>query len=97
MLSLKTKATSSMMKSTMYWPEDRIFPAFTYKGAILDAVESTSMTRDEQLAFATLQGIVNRTEVRVLLLDMQSDQGGYTWPTTFGIAFETRDFLSVFR
>ncbi len=85
------------MKTTMKWPDDRIFPAFTYNGAILDAVESTSMNRDEQLAFASLQGIVNRGEVRVLLLDMTSDQGGYTWPTTFGMSFETTSALAVFK
>lgn len=85
------------MKSTMIWPEERVFPQFVYDGRCLDAVETTSMRRDEQLAAATLQGIVNRTAVRILLLDMQADEGAETWPKTFGLAYERSDFISVFR
>ena len=51
------------MQTTMNWPSNRIFPAFTYKGATLDAVESNTMNRDELLTLSTLQGIVNRKEV----------------------------------
>ena len=86
-----------MKQSTMKWDEGQIFPTFTYKGATLDAVESSSMNRDELLAYATLQGIVNRSEIRMLLLDMHSDQGGDTWPTTAGLSYVRSDFLSVFK
>lgn len=82
---------------TMTWRQDRIFPAFTYQGATLDAVESNTMKRDEQLALATLQGIVNRTEVRLLIPDMHTDEGSETWIQTLGYPYTKTDFLSVFK
>ena len=81
----------------MTWHEDRIFPAFTYTGATLDAVESNTVKRDEQLALASLQGIVNRTEVRLMILDMHTDEGSETWIKTLGYPYEKTDFLSVFK
>lgn len=85
------------MQTNMTWREERIFPAFTYNGAILDAVESTSMKRDEQLALASLQGIVNRKEVRLMILDMHTDEGSETWIKTVGYPYAKTDFLSVFK
>jgi len=87
----------NVMQTTMTWREERIFPAFTYNGAILDAVESTSMKRDEQLALASLQGIVNRREVRLMILDMHTDEGSETWIKTLGYPYQRTDFLSVFK
>lgn len=85
------------MPYRMNWPEERIFPAFGYDGGILDAVASDAMDRDEQAAMAALQGIVNQKRVRLLLLDMSSDEGPETWPRTLGLSFRRSDPLTVFQ
>lgn len=84
------------MHVAMKWPEDRIFPCFSYDGGCLDAVESSDMSREEQVAFAALQGIVNRKGVRLLLLDTGSDEGPKTWPRTLGLSFRKTDPFTVF-
>ena len=82
---------------TMKWPADRIFPTFDTPASPMDAVASTSLTRDQQAAISCLQGIVNKTKPRILMLDMETDEGAYTWPTTMSISFEESDFISIFR
>ncbi len=84
-------------EQTMNWNENRIFPAFEYDGKCLDAVESPSMTRDELVAFSSLQGIVNRNGVRILLLDMMCDQGGDTWPKTVGLSYRRTYYYTVMQ
>ena len=81
----------------MNFSNDRMFPAFPYDGGVLDAVESPSMTRDELVAFSSLQGIVNRTSVRILLLDMMCDQGGDTWPRTMGLSYRRTYYYTVMQ
>lgn len=81
----------------MQWQRDRVFPSFYYDGRVLDAVESPSMTRDELVAFSSLQGIVNRSCVRILLLDMMCDQGGDTWPRTLGLVYRRTYYYSVMQ
>ena len=81
----------------MNFSNDRMFPAFEYDGGVLDAVESPSMTRDELVAFSALQGIVNRSSVRILLLDMMCDQGGDTWPRTMGLSYRRTYYYTVMQ
>lgn len=81
----------------MNWQSDRVFPNFEYDGRVLDAVESPTMTRDELVAFSSLQGIVNRSAVRILLLDMMCDQGGDTWPRTLGLAYRRTYYYTVMQ
>ena len=84
------------MDYTMKWPDGRIFPTFGTPADPMDAVVSITMSRDEQLALSCLQGIVNKTRPRILMLDAETDEGAYTWPQTMGINFTESDFLSIF-
>ncbi len=79
------------MENKMRWEKDRIFPAFTLSEGELDAVRSLSLTRDEAVTVASLQGIVNRRLVRILILDERADEGCETWPQTLGLKYRIAD------
>ncbi len=85
------------MNTAMKWPSGQIFPTFGIPASPMDAIASLSMNRDEQVTLSSLQGIVNRTQPRILMLDMETDEGAYTWPRTMGIDFKESDFISIIK
>lgn len=72
----------------MKWSDDIIIPRFPAPAERLDAISSGAMSHEEQVTFSTLQGIVNRSEPRILLIDEGADEGGETWAKTFGIRYK---------
>ena len=85
------------MFNNLKWPEDRIFPAFAEPASPMDAIHSDDMTPDEQTALGTLQGIVNRRQPRILIIESECDEGGETWPKTMGLTWKYTDFISIFK
>lgn len=71
----------------MKWSDDRIIPKFDPPEGTMDALRSSDMTFEEQIMFSTLQGIVNRSATRILLIDEGADEGGETWARTFGVRY----------
>ncbi len=71
----------------MKWSDDRIIPKFDPPTDKMDALRSSELSFDEQVTFSTLQGIVNRTEARILIIDEGADEGGETWAKTFGVKY----------
>lgn len=69
------------------WPQGQALPHFAAPGA-LDTIEVQSLTRDEQLAFSALQGLVNKTQPRIFIIDNRTDEGRLTWAQTPGIDFQ---------
>lgn len=59
------------------WPEGQALPTFA-AARHLDVADIEDIPGDEQLLFATLQGIVNRSQPRIYLLH-PSDEGKETW------------------
>ena len=57
----------------MKWSDDRIIPKFDPPEGTMDALRSSDMTFEEQIMFSTLQGIVNRSATRILLIDEGAD------------------------
>lgn len=66
----------------MRWPTDRVLPVFASPASQLDAIEIQSLTRDERIAFSALQGRINSTQPRLLLLDARAEEGRDTWVET---------------
>ncbi|HEY2510939.1 MAG TPA: GxGYxYP domain-containing protein [Polyangiaceae bacterium] len=68
--------------TTLDWPPGHSFPTFPPVQA-LDVADITGLTTDEQYLFATLEGVVNRTEPRIYLRNAGEDQedvdGGAFW------------------
>ncbi len=62
----------------IYWPPNQVLPTFAQAHA-LDVVDLRQASTDEALTFSTLQGIVNRQEPRIYLLQSNPDEGYFTW------------------
>lgn len=60
------------------WPQDQTLPTFNQPRA-LDVVDLRQVSTDEALTFSTLEGIVNRREPRIYLLQPNPDEGYFTW------------------
>lgn len=66
--------------SGISWPPNQALPSFAAP-VQLDAADVTSLTDDQQLLLASLQGIVNRTQPRIYLF-LSGDDTDRTWLQT---------------
>lgn len=71
------------------WPRGQVLPRFSRPAEGLDAIEVQALSRDEQLVFSALQGLVNRKRPRIYLLDARAGEGRDTWPQTLGLKIKT--------
>ena len=85
------------MNEIYKWAADRVIPSFPKPAPLMDAVNTRDMSIAEQTALGTLQGIVNRKQPRILIIEEHCDEGGETWPRTFGLKWEYTDFITIFR
>ena len=69
------------------WPEDQALPSFAPVCENLDAIKVGALSSDIQLTLATLQGIVNRTQPRIFLINQNAAEGGETWLKTLDINY----------
>lgn len=72
------------------WPEGQALPIFARPAATLDCIEVQALSRDEQITFSALQGLVNRKKPRIYLLDARADQGRDTWAETGTVDLASR-------
>lgn len=77
-----TSTGISASRTQMRWPTDRVLPVFARPASQIDAIEIQSLTRDERIAFSALQGRINSTRPRLLLLDARAEEGRNTWVET---------------
>jgi len=61
------------------WAADRLLPAFSKPAAVLDCIDVSSSTRREINLFASLEGIVNRTQPRIVCVSRRDGEGKFTW------------------
>lgn len=67
------------------WPKGQALPIFATPATPLDSIEVQSLAPDEQITFSALQGLVNRKQPRILLLDARAGEGRDTWPRTLDL------------
>lgn len=72
------------------WPKGQALPLFSAPAASLDAMFVQGLSRDEQITFSALQGLINKKQPRIYLLDRFSDEGVYTWAETSTVNFTSR-------
>lgn len=85
------------MNTQMKWEKDRILPTFGTPASPMDAIMTTSMSRDMQVTLSSLQGIVNKRQPRILMLDAETNEGPCTWPETMGLKWQEKDALSIIK
>lgn len=69
------------------WPKGQALPIFATPAARLDTIEVQDLSKDEQITFSSLQGLVNKKQPRIYLLDARSDEGRDTWANTPTVNF----------
>ncbi len=66
----------------IHWPAGQAIPTFARPATTLDTIDVQTLTRDEQLTFSALQGLINRSQPRIYLIDSRTDEGRDTWANT---------------
>jgi hypothetical protein len=61
------------------WPTNQFLPTFAPPAAVLDCLDLSSASSAEQDLFASLEGIVNRTQPRVVCVSSSFAEGEFTW------------------
>ncbi|MBB3111675.1 hypothetical protein FHS18_003743 [Paenibacillus phyllosphaerae] len=75
--------------SSISWPKDQALPTFA-KAKRLEVADIYDAPGDEKILMATLQGIVNRQEPRVYLLESK-EEGKFTWLNDLDVTYKVRD------
>src|SRR5437899_5796742 len=61
------------------WPDNQLLPTFPAPAPVIDCIDISSATAAEQDLFASLQGIVNRTQARIACVSSGDGEGTFTW------------------
>ncbi len=61
------------------WPTNQMLPTFSKPAAVLDCIDVSSSTDPEIDLFASLEGIVNRTQPQVICVTSVDGEGEFTW------------------
>lgn len=75
--------------SSISWPSNQALPSFSNVKQ-LDVADIYDAPGDVKLMMATLQGIVNRAEPRVYLLE-NKEEGKFTWLNDLDVKYKVRD------
>jgi len=68
------------------WPEDRLLPCFLPPASSVRTLDMSAakLSDEERVMFCTLQGIINRTQPRILLYN-HNEEPQTTWPAAHSI------------
>jgi len=61
------------------WPANQLLPTFSAPPAVVDCIDVSSASNGEIDLFASLEGIVNRTQPRVACVSTTDGEGEFTW------------------
>lgn len=69
------------------WPTNQFLPTFSTP-SVLDCIDVSSASGAEQNLFASLEGIVNRTQPRIACVSKGNQEGEFTWLNLHDLAYE---------
>ena len=61
------------------WPANQLLPAFSTPAPVLNCIDVSSLSSAEIDLFASLEGIVNRTQPQIACLSSANGEGEFTW------------------
>lgn len=73
-----SSSSSSVNASGVQWPDNQALPRFPAPHH-LDVIDLENGPGDVSLMLSTLEGIANRTQPRIYLIEHTHDEGSYTW------------------
>lgn len=82
-------STESASKNTISWPKSQALPSFR-KVKRLDVADVVNSPGDIRLMLATLQGVINRSEPRIYLLENE-EEGKLTWLNDLNVPYQLHD------
>ena len=63
----------------LIWPATQLLPTFSKPAAVLDCIDISSCPGSEIDLFASLEGIVNRTQPQIACVSSHDGEGAFTW------------------
>jgi hypothetical protein len=84
--ALPLRANATGQPSGIRWPAGQALPSFG-RPRFLDVADLSGAAHDEQLLLTTLQGVVNREQPSIYLLQPQNE-GLATWLTELGVPYQ---------
>jgi hypothetical protein len=79
LLLAATVAPAWVYADGLTWPTNQLLPSFSTPAAVLDCIDISSASAAEQDLFASLQGVVNRTQPRVACVSSVDGESKFTW------------------
>lgn len=76
--------TGKNITSGIYWPEGQALPIFATPAETMDYIYIGDLTADEQIAFSALQGLMNKSQPRIHLLEFVTGKGNWINEATVG-------------
>jgi hypothetical protein len=70
------------------WPKGQALPTFATPAMALDTIEVQALSKEEQITFSALQGLVNRKQPRILLVNRRAEEGRDTWANTATVGIQ---------
>lgn len=80
-LLLWTFVGSAAGATGLTWPTNQLLPGFPAPAPVLDCIDMSSSSSAEQDMFVSLEGIVNRTQPRIVCVSTSFDEGRFAWLT----------------
>ncbi len=68
------------------WPSNQLLPTFSQPTPVIDTIDVSSASGPEYDLFASLEGLVNRTQPRVICVSTGNGEGEYTWVTLHNLS-----------
>src|SRR5580704_7821860 len=79
-LILMLLSCSSLLQAQgLIWPANQLLPAFSTPAPVLDCIDVSSLSGPEIDLFASLEGIVNRTQPQIACVSSVDGEGEFTW------------------
>lgn len=76
--SVSAQTATTQAQRGIVWPDNQELPTFA-QPRHLDVVDLTQTSGDINLLFATLEGLINRKEPRIYLIEGKLEEGKMTW------------------
>jgi len=80
--------------SGLNWPTNQLLPAFSAPAPVVYCIDVSSASGAQQDLFASLEGIVNRTQPRIACVS-GSEEGKFTWLTLHNLPYLVTNGYSV--
>ena len=84
--NLNSKGIRILEADELCWPEDRLLPHLLPPASVVRSLDmsAAALSDEERVMFCTLQGIVNRSQPRILLYN-HNEEPQTTWPSAHSI------------